>query len=263
MFGYPRAAWLSGDDMWLQVLHPDECGHDVRPRSRAPGGRVTDSFSGEYRIIAPRRAHRLGQRDGGGGDRRGHRHRLLAGRHGRRDGAQAGAGGPRGERAAIHLPLRGGGDRRRDDPARRGRIDEANGMLEQRRRVRAGCACRPAARCARRPGRPRESRSSSRGSPQTPAISGELEHRLVRQDGSLIWCRTVLTLVRDDTGAPSHVIGMLEDISDRKREEAAISCIARSTTGSPGSRIAEQFLDRLRSRGARVTTGRRTRRAPR
>jgi diguanylate cyclase (GGDEF)-like protein len=74
---------------------------------------------------------------------------------------------------------------------------------------------------------------------------GELEHRLRRHDGSLIWCRTVMTLVRDAAGLPAHVIGMLEDISDRKRDEEELvhRALHDGLTGLPNR---ELFLDRLR-----------------
>jgi two-component system cell cycle sensor histidine kinase/response regulator CckA len=45
----------------------------------------------------------------------------------------------------------------------------------------------------------------------------ELEHRFRRSDGSSMWCRTVMTLVRDGAGRPAHITAMLEDIGDRRR----------------------------------------------
>jgi diguanylate cyclase len=47
----------------------------------------------------------------------------------------------------------------------------------------------------------------------------QVEHRFRRRDGSLMWCRTVMTLVRDASHQPTHVVAMLEDISDRKQAE--------------------------------------------
>jgi diguanylate cyclase (GGDEF)-like protein/PAS domain S-box-containing protein len=47
----------------------------------------------------------------------------------------------------------------------------------------------------------------------------EIEHRFSRRDGSVMWCRTVMALVRDASGQPTHVVAMLEDISDRKNAE--------------------------------------------
>ena len=73
----------------------------------------------------------------------------------------------------------------------------------------------------------------------------ELEHRLRHDDASFIWCRTVLTLVRDASGAPIHVIGMLEDISERKRDEEALvhRVLHDGLTGLPNRQL---LLERLR-----------------
>src|SRR5262249_26540620 len=49
-----------------------------------------------------------------------------------------------------------------------------------------------------------------------------LEHRFRRRDGSLMWCRTVMALVRDGAGRPDHVTAMVEDITDRKQVEAEL-----------------------------------------
>jgi diguanylate cyclase (GGDEF)-like protein/PAS domain S-box-containing protein len=50
----------------------------------------------------------------------------------------------------------------------------------------------------------------------------ELEHQLPRPDGSLLWCRTVMSLVRDVDGRPDHVTAMVEDIDERKLAEAEL-----------------------------------------
>src|SRR5205823_6731337 len=50
----------------------------------------------------------------------------------------------------------------------------------------------------------------------------ELEHRLRTFDGSSIWCRTVMALVRDGTGRPDHLTAMVENIDGRKQAEAEL-----------------------------------------
>ena len=49
--------------------------------------------------------------------------------------------------------------------------------------------------------------------------SYELEKRFVAADGSVVWGRVAYSLVHDDEGRPLHVIGQVEDITERKRAE--------------------------------------------
>ncbi|HEY9849527.1 MAG TPA: PAS domain S-box protein [Leptolyngbyaceae cyanobacterium] len=55
-------------------------------------------------------------------------------------------------------------------------------------------------------------------------IAGEintfsLENRYIRKDGSMIWGYLTLSLVRDAMGNPKHIMGVVQDISDRKALE--------------------------------------------
>ena len=82
-----------------------------------------------------------------------------------------------------------------------------------------------------------------------------LEHLFRRNDRSLMWCRTVMALVRDDDGRPAHVTAMLEDISDRKLVEADL---VHRTLHDPLTELPNRqyFLDRLRqTRARRFSTG--------
>ncbi len=47
----------------------------------------------------------------------------------------------------------------------------------------------------------------------------ELEKRYLRKDGSHVWSRLRLRLVRDEAGAPSYLLALIEDITDRRRIE--------------------------------------------
>ncbi|HZY65849.1 MAG TPA: PAS domain S-box protein [Rubrobacteraceae bacterium] len=47
----------------------------------------------------------------------------------------------------------------------------------------------------------------------------EMEKRYLRKDGSLLWGRLKASLVRNPDGMPNFTIGMVEDITDRKRAE--------------------------------------------
>jgi diguanylate cyclase (GGDEF)-like protein/PAS domain S-box-containing protein len=55
------------------------------------------------------------------------------------------------------------------------------------------------------------------------------ERRYVRPDGSIVECRASISLARDETGQPASplvVIGVIEDITERKRAEARISYLS-------------------------------------
>ncbi|CAN5911464.1 hypothetical protein BH23ACT11_BH23ACT11_17080 [soil metagenome] len=45
------------------------------------------------------------------------------------------------------------------------------------------------------------------------------EKRYVRKDGEVVWAYTVSTLVRDDTGEPRYIMGVVEDVTERRRIE--------------------------------------------
>ena len=72
----------------------------------------------------------------------------------------------------------------------------------------------------------------------------ELEHRLCRHDGSPLWCRTVMALVRDGAGRPDHVTAMIEDIDERKLAEADL---VHRTTHDPLTMLPnrQHFLEQL------------------
>jgi PAS domain S-box-containing protein len=54
----------------------------------------------------------------------------------------------------------------------------------------------------------------------TATLAGEregyaIEKRYLRRDGSPVWARLKLTLVRDDDGRPSHLLALIEDVDER------------------------------------------------
>jgi PAS domain S-box-containing protein len=55
----------------------------------------------------------------------------------------------------------------------------------------------------------------------------KLEKRYVRKDGQIVWSRTTVTQLRAATGETDRFIGVLEDITDRKRAEIALRNQAR------------------------------------
>ncbi len=56
----------------------------------------------------------------------------------------------------------------------------------------------------------------------------QLEKRYIKKDGSLIWVRLTSSLVRGDGGKPRFSIGMVEDITERKKTEELLKEKARA-----------------------------------
>jgi PAS domain S-box-containing protein len=58
-------------------------------------------------------------------------------------------------------------------------------------------------------------------------LAGEIsshacEKRYLRKDGVVVWSLTTVTMIKDETGAPQRFIGVIEDITARKRAEQAL-----------------------------------------
>ncbi|HWR87153.1 MAG TPA: PAS domain S-box protein, partial [Acidiferrobacterales bacterium] len=49
-----------------------------------------------------------------------------------------------------------------------------------------------------------------------------MEKRAFRKDGSIVWIDLTVSLVRDEQGVPKYFISVVEDISERKRDEEAL-----------------------------------------
>jgi PAS domain S-box-containing protein len=64
----------------------------------------------------------------------------------------------------------------------------------------------------------------------TAALAGgppyQNEHRIIRPDGSLRWVLQAAVVERDDAGAPGRMLGICQDITDRKRIEDEIRASA-------------------------------------
>ncbi|HEX2333195.1 MAG TPA: PAS domain S-box protein [Burkholderiales bacterium] len=53
--------------------------------------------------------------------------------------------------------------------------------------------------------------------------SARFEKRYLRADGTVVWCRIAIALVRDVFGMPQHEVAVFDDITDRKKADAALS----------------------------------------
>ncbi|HET9869820.1 MAG TPA: PAS domain S-box protein, partial [bacterium] len=56
--------------------------------------------------------------------------------------------------------------------------------------------------------------------------SYEMEKRYIRKDRALVWANLTVTLVRDEAGRPLCGLGMAEDVTERKKNEGALSELA-------------------------------------
>src|ERR1700704_2515641 len=81
----------------------------------------------------------------------------------------------------------------------------------------------------------------------TDLLSGKRDHyrmekRYRRKDGALVWADLTVYIVRDDRGQPMFSIGMVQDITDRKRAEAALqearAALAQGARLSPLAELA-------------------------
>lgn len=79
---------------------------------------------------------------------------------------------------------------------------------------------------------------------QGGAKSAAGEKRFMRKDGTLIWARRTMSIVRDDAGSPQYVVSVVEDISERKQAEDQLTKLAHydALTDLPNRAL---FYDRL------------------
>jgi len=78
----------------------------------------------------------------------------------------------------------------------------------------------------------------------TAALTGDqpyrIDHRIVRPDGEVRWVRERGEVVRDETGGPLKVIGVVQDITERRRAEAELRDAKEKA--ETASRVKSEFL---------------------
>ena len=239
LLGYERAAWLTEDELWLDVLHPDDRERMVEGDATARG--ALSSLFAEYRMVArDGRVIWVSEKAAVVKDEQTGRlywQGVMVDITDRKHAEEALAASERQYHSVFDAATIGllmleldGTVREANDVAEevlgypsgalRGRsihgdLDDSDATLQHFHELAAGAVDR----C-------------------------ELEHRLRSHDGSPRWCRTVMALVRDSAGRPDHVTAMVENIDGRKLAEADL---VRRTTHDPltGLPNREHFLEQL------------------
>jgi diguanylate cyclase (GGDEF)-like protein/PAS domain S-box-containing protein len=251
LLGYPREAWLTDEELWLDVLHPEDRERMVAADANARA--TLSTLFAEYRMVA---------RDG--------RVVWVSEKAAVVEDAATGAVYWQGVMVDITDRKTAEGALATSERQFRsvfdaaaigvmtidleGRILEANQTLEQ------VCNYPPGALHGQLLGDYLETSDNTSLERLAELAAGhrdrcQLEHLFRRNDRSLMWCRTVMAVVRDDAGQPAHVTAMLEDISDRKLVEADLvhRTLHDGLTELPNR---QHFLDRLRqTRARRFSTG--------
>lgn len=88
-------------------------------------------------------------------------------------------------------------------------------------------------------------------------ITGEpdvmrLELRLVRPDSVVLWAHVATSLVRDEDGKPSHIMALVEDVSERHRLRSRLQQATSldQLTRLPSQALTDQWLHRAFAGGA-------------
>ncbi len=80
------------------------------------------------------------------------------------------------------------------------------------------------------------------------------ELRFVRPDGSILWTRFTASLVRDDTGRPDYIVGVIEDVTERHQLRSRLHHQAYhdQLTRLPNRQLLEEQLKAAFAEGSQV-----------
>jgi diguanylate cyclase (GGDEF)-like protein/PAS domain S-box-containing protein len=249
LLGYERAAWLTDDELWLQVLHPDD--RERMFEADAAARRALTTLFAEYRMVTrDGRVVWVSEKAAVVQDEiTGHFYwqGVMVDITERKGVEEALAASERQYRSVFDAATIGLMTLDLD-----GRVLEANDVVEHVLGYPHGALHGRAL-----PGELADGDETLRRVHALAAGDAdrcELEHRLRSYDGSFVWCRTVMALVRNSTGGPDHVTAMVENIDDRKRAEADL---VRRTTHDPLTTLPnrEHFLLRLADARRTCTPG--------
>ena len=81
----------------------------------------------------------------------------------------------------------------------------------------------------------------------------QMEKRYLHRDGHAIWVQITVSLMKDTAGQPMNLIGQIEDISGRKRDQEQIHQLAYydTLTGLPNRRLLKDRLGQALSQARR------------
>jgi diguanylate cyclase (GGDEF)-like protein/PAS domain S-box-containing protein len=238
LLGYPREAWMTEDELWLDVLHPDDRERMIAADTHARG--TLSSLFEEYRMIArdgrivwvSEKATVVTDDKSGTSYWQG----VMLDITDRRNAEEGLAASERKYRSVFDAATIGLMTLSRD-----GTVLEANAAVEHVLGYSPGTLV----------GVELWSGLDQRTLATIDAIARgreercELELELRRWNGATMWCRIVLALVRDGSGRPDRITAMVEDIDERKRLEADL---LHRTTHDALTRLPnrEHFYARLR-----------------
>lgn len=77
--------------------------------------------------------------------------------------------------------------------------------------------------------------------------SYQIEKRFFKKDGSLLWGRLTASMIRNGRGMYNYAIGMVEDITERKRAEEALRVIIEGTSTVTGADFFRSLVRHLAS----------------